>query len=334
MRCINQKCITCERYHSQASKYRSVSATRCAHFLKIASVGVPNTTLKNLVIKEPLDQEFFQLLTKQNFPALEHVDISWVKVNELSVNENIKSVILRSCNYERVEPFSSNDFPFPMAKSLALVSMITHFSPVCRLPKLEALEHLELRNSIVNDKLSSNKFPALRSLVLEGNSVFRTVKITRLNKLHRAELHDTENLPQKTNWKKVNMVSLKNVRSIDVGKLADGEVFPNLAALYLDCIDNVNVKDLQPSSHIRKLSIKCGGTILNLSNLEIRYRRLMDLSLDGKMDLADIPQISSLKRVKIIPTPSKNVVRKWLKNCINLQSFNQKEVKFYNRWVS
>jgi hypothetical protein len=322
MHCINEQCMVCQLWGTEIAHCSNLSSLRMKIFLQDASKGVLNLTLKTLVIKETLEQSKFLHLTKQNFPKLENVDLFWVNVNQLPDNENVTSVILRCCHYERFEPYKDNDFPFPMAKSLVLISMTSKITKKSRLPMLKCLQHLEIRNCSVDDKLSSNKFPALRSLVLEGVSVCKNIQITRLKRLHRVVLIDVEKLPRKNNWKGVNMLSLSKVCAIRLSKLVDIESFPKLAVLYVDCTEDVVIELMMPHPKLRKLSIRTTGDILGIEHLSSRYPMLVQLSLEGKFNKLETPDLKCLKRVKIVPNPKKTIRRNWKKKCQKIELFN------------
>ena len=188
MFCINEKCNTW-----WGSKESHISEKSRA--LREASKGVINATFKSLIIKEALDKELYKGLTNKFFPNLEHVDLFRVNLNDLTVNLNVKSAILRSCQFEIKEPFSIDEFTFPNAESQVLDRMISDITPKSRLPKLVGLKHLEIKHCYMDNKLSNNKFPSLRSMVLEGVSVCAKIMITRMKMLHSLELIDIEKLP-------------------------------------------------------------------------------------------------------------------------------------------
>ena len=158
------------------------------------------------------------------------------------------------------------------------------------------LKHLEIRHCSIDDKLSSKKFPSL----------------------HRLELIHIENLPQMTKWKGVRMLSLSKVRANQLWKFVNIEIFPKLAALYIESAEGINLKVLQPLSTLKKLSIKTSGKIPCLSDLKDRFPLLTELCLDGEVDDSDIPNLASLKKVEVIPIPLKKFRRNWVKKCRNL----------------
>jgi len=112
------------------------------------------------------------------------------------------------------------------------------------------------------------------------------------------------------------------------------EEFPKLAALYINCAEDVVVQVLQPHATIKKLSIKTTGNIRGLSDLNDRYPLLMDLRLHGKVDVKDIPTIPLLKNVEVIPFPLVKFRKKWLKKCRNLVLFNGRSVKLDQKWFN
>ena len=212
--------------------------------------------------------------------------------------------------------------------------MISDITPKRRLPKLLQLRHIEIRNCCIDDRLSKNKFPSLRSMVLEGVSVCSKVKITQLNKLQRVELVDVENLPRKTKWKWVRALSVTKVRAHQLYKLVNIEIFPNLASLDIDTADDLDLKVLQPHPMLQKLSIRTSGKIPHLSDLKDRFPLLCELSLDSEVDEKDIPNLPSLKEVEVIPIPSIKYRRNWVKQCANLKLFNGKDVKLFQWWFN
>ena len=104
--------------------------------------------------------------------------------------------------------------------------MITETTRKCRLPQHKKLEHLCVSDCMVNDMLSSNKYPRLRSLSMEGLSVSRGLAISRLKLLHRLQLSRCEQLPQMRNCKRVKVLTLRSVRARDLYKLTNVEQFP------------------------------------------------------------------------------------------------------------
>ena len=327
MRCINDSCKVCQRWGTEADHSCIFCSSSMITILDDAEKGVTNLTLNSLVIKEAIDERKFVYLTKENFPKLDHVELFWVNVNDLPINENIKSVVLNSCHYVRAEPFQKNDFPYPKAEKLVIRSMITKITKKNRLPMLRALQHLEIRNCAFDDKLSKNNFPALTSLVIEGTSVCKNLKITRLPRLHRVELIDVEGLPPMTNWKGVNMLYPSKVCAFRLRKLVNTEIFPHLAALYVKSTEDVVPQILHPHSKVRKLNIKTSGKIFGVGNLVTRYPMLVELSLDGQMDVEEIPDLPCLKSVRVIPYPLRGIRRKWLKKCQKLELFNGTDIK-------
>ena len=97
MFCINEKCNTCKMWGSEESHISIVSSERSTRSLREASKGVTNSSLKSLIVKEAFDKALYEVLTNEFFPHVEHLDLFRVNVNELKLNLNIKSVILRSC---------------------------------------------------------------------------------------------------------------------------------------------------------------------------------------------------------------------------------------------
>ena len=323
MLCITEDCEVCLRWGSEEAHCCCLSSSRTMSILnEVALKGLVSLTLKSFVLKEAIDQPKYLHLTKENFPNLEHVDLFMVNVNELAVNENIKSVVLRSCHYERREPYQPYDFPFPFAESIALISMISKFTSKCRLPCLRNLQNLEIRNCFVEDKLSKNKFPALRSLVLEVVSVCKNIKITRMNRLHRVKLIDIEDLPPKTNWKGVCLLSLSKLCAFRLWKIVDIDAFPRLQVLYINCSEDVVIKLFNPHPNLKKLSIRTKGQIIGVGDLESRYPMLIDLSLDGKLNVKEVPILHGLQRVQITPCPLKKNRKNWMKKCPKLKLFN------------
>lgn len=334
MSCINEECKTCKRWISGGSHFPDISSVRSVRALQEASKGVIIPTLKSLIVKEPLDMALYKVLTNEYFPNLEHVDIFRANLNQFAVHPNVKSVILRCCQFEIKEPFADNEFPFPNMESLILNSLISEITPKRRLPKLPQLKHLEIRNCAIDDKLSRNKFPLLRSMVLEGVSVCSKIKITRLKKLHRLELVNVEFLPRKTNWDMVRVVSVTRVRAHLLYKLVNIEIFPNLGSLYIDTAEDLDLKILQPHPTLKKLCIRTSGKIPCLSDLKDRFPLLMELCLDGEVDEFDIPSLHALKKVEVIPIPSIKHRRNWMKKCKKLELFNGREVKLDQRWFN
>ena len=276
----------------------------------------------------------YQALTKELFPNLGSLDLFRVNLNNFSVNENVTSVACRNCQFAIKEPFFDENFAFPNTECLVLDAMLSEINLEFRLPKLPRLKHLEVRNCVIKDKLSSKKFPSLRSMVLEGVSVCAGIKITRLNALHRLELVDIEKLPLKTNWYGVRMLSLTKVRGTHLYKLVNIEVFPKLAALYIDIAEDLNLKVLQPHAILKKLSIKTSGKIPCLSDLQDRFPLIMEISLDGEVDEMDVPSLPTLKKVEVIPCPLFKYRRAWFKKCRNLKLFNGKDMKLDQKWFN
>ena len=168
--------------------------------------------MKSLTIQETLDGVSYKALTDNYFPNLEHVEHFRDDVNNLTVHQNVKFVILRSCLTEYKEPVSNNDFAFPNALNLVLDGIIYEITAESRIMYLDWLEHLAIRNCAIHENLARNKFPRLRSLALKGVFVCANIQISRMEKPHRLKLVDVENHPQKAKWKGVRMFSLSNVR--------------------------------------------------------------------------------------------------------------------------
>ena len=274
-------------------------------------------------------------MTDNYFPNLEHVEHFRDDVNNLTVHRNVKSVILRSCLMEYKEPVSNNDFAFPNAQNLVLDGIISETMAVSRILYLERLEHLAIRNCAIHDKLSRNKFPRLRSLVIKGVFVCANIQITRMEKPHRLKLVDLDNHPQNAKWKGVRMLPLmlplSNVRANQLWKLVNPEEFPKLTALYVDSAEGVVLELLQPHVSLKILSIKTNGTIIGLRSLQDWYPLLEELCLDGKVAETNIPNVDSLKKVDVTPTPLKKYKKSWVKKCRNLGVYsagcqNPKEV--------
>ena len=236
-------------------------------------------------------------MTDNYFPNLEHVEHFRDDVNNLTVHRNVKSVILRSCLMEYKEPVSNIDFAFPNAQNLALEGMISEITAESRIPYLERLEYLAIRNCAIHNKLSRNKFPRLRTLVIKGVFVCANIQITRMEKPHRLKLVNLENHPQNAKWKGVRMLPLSNVRANQLWKLVNPEEFPKLTALYVDSAEDVVLELLQPHVSLKILSIKTNGTIIGLRSLQDRYPLLEELCLDGELAETNIPNLIHFRRL-------------------------------------
>ena len=130
------------------------------------------------------------------------------------------------------------------------------------------------------------------------------------------------------------MLSLSKVRANQLWKFVNIEIFPKLAALYIESAEGINLKVLQPLSTLKKLSIKTSGKIPCLSDLKDRFPQLTELCLDGEVDDSDIPNLASLKKVEVIPIPLKKFRRNWVKKCRNLELFNGRDVKLDQKWFN
>ena len=334
MLCIYRECHTCKRFGSKAGVVSEITSARSVRALREASKGAIHTALKSLVIKEALAEESYKVLTEKFFPDLEHLELFRVDVTNLMVHRGVKSVVLRSCMMEQKKQVSDNDFAFPNSESLVLDRMISEITGKNRLPYVQRLQHLTIRNCAIHDKLSRKKFPCLRSLVIEGVSVCAKIQITRMEKLHRLELRDIENLPQNAKWEGVRMLSLSRVRANQLWKLVNSEEFPKLVALYIDSAEDMVLELLQPHVLLKKLSIKTNGMIIGLTSLQDRFPLLEELCLDGKVAETDIPNLDCLKQVEVTPTPSIKYRKRWVRKCSNLEVFNQRDAKLNQIWFN
>ena len=110
------------------------------------------------------------------------------------------------------------------------------------------------------------------------------------------------------------------------------DAFPRLQVLYIDCSEDVVIKLFNPHPKLKKLSVRTKGNIIGVGDLEARYPMLIDLSLDGKLNVKEVPILHGLQRVQITPCPLKNIRKNWMKKCQKLELFNCVNLKDEFKW--
>ena len=331
MLCVSRACTICERW-SEERCYDELPLDITIAILCSTQIGKRFEHLNVLIVRDVVDDKLYRALNVESFPQLEHIDLFRVKINILPCNSNVRSVTLRSCYYERREPYIGNDFPYPNARSLFLRSMISKITRKCRLPQLKKLEHLCVSDCIIDDKLSSNKYPRLRSLSMEGLNVSRGLVISRLKLLHRLQLSGCEQLPQMRNCIRINVLTLKRVRARDIYKLTNIEQFPELITLRIECLDPVDLRTLQPHSNLLKLTLKSTGMISRIADLTNLFRQLTELNIEDMNVDSGLPVLDNLKIIKGITIQSRGMRKKLLRNCPQLELLNGEFVRRKWNW--
>lgn len=82
------------------------------------------------------------------------------------------------------------------------------------------------------------------------------------------------------------------------------------------------IKLFNPHQNLKKLSVRTDGNIIRVSDFDARYPILIELSLDGKLNVKKVPILHNLQRVQVTPCLLKSIPKNWMKKYQKLQLFN------------